>query len=249
MDTVLSIILQISEILFQPVIFKTFLGSLIGVSILVIFVFIRQAAKQSRQEKEEKERLTQSWQKQLTEYEAKNSGHLTLIDSLKLQLDTQAHQIESLNKIKEEELGGKEAALRQKEEALRNEIAAKEKILLEIRNVQSQLGTLKIQLDAKEKEISLVNKLKQDFAASEETCKKETSEKEKALREAQSTKESAEKLTAELNSTQEMYQGLKEQYEDLERHIDTLNQSLALEKTLHERLKEEHSKCVGHGSA
>lgn len=242
-------ILQISEILFQPVIFKAFLGSLIGVSILVIFVFSKQAAKQSRQEEDEKRRLTQSWQKQSTEYEAKNNGLLKSIDSLKLQLDAQAHQIESLAKIKEEELSSKEAELRQKEEALRNEIDAKEKLLLELRNVQGQAGTLKIQLDTKEKEICLVNKLKQDLAISEETCKKEISEKEKSRHEAQSAKESAEKLTAELHSTQEMYQGLKEQYEDLERHIDTLNQSLALEKTLHERLKEEHSRCAGHALA
>ena len=41
-----------------------------------------------------------------------------------------------------------------------------------------------------------------------------------------------------------MHNGLKEQYADLERQVDALNQSLALEKTLSERLKEEESKCA-----
>lgn len=242
MDALISIIPKISEILFQPEIFKIFLGSLIGLALLVVFIYLRQSGAQSKQEEEEKNKFTQYWQRQLKEYENKNSELLKSLDGLKTQLENQAKQIESLNKTKKEELSNQEEVLRKKEEILRGEISSKEKLLAELTLAQDQLSNFKSQLDAKEKELSLVSKLRDDLSVSEEAFRQEAAAREKLQDEFQNAESTTQKLHAQLKSTQEMYNGLKEQYDDLERHVDALNQSLALEKTLHQRLKEEQSR-------
>lgn len=101
--------------------------------------------------------------------------------------------------------------------------------------------SLKTQLDT---QISQLQSLKLEFNNKDDILRKEAIAKEKLREELKNAESRLEKNHAEQKSLQEVHNGLKEQYADLERQVDALNQLLALEKTLTERLKEEHSKCA-----
>lgn len=183
---------------FQPKIFPYFSGGLAGLSILAIIIYIVQSARQAKFTEDEKSGLTKYWQDQLKNYRNVNTESSKLAESLKTQLDNQASQLQSLK-----------LEFNNKDDILRKEVLAKEKLWEELKNAESRLTAFKNKLEAGEKELLRLVKI-QD----------------------------------EQKSLQEVHNGLKEQYADLERQVDALNQSLALEKLSTVRLKEEHSKCA-----
>ena len=105
-----------------------------------------------------------------------------------------------------------------------------------------QQWTKRNKLEAGDRELTQSNKLKEDLSKRDDELRKENAAKENLQAELENTESRLVKIQAEQKSLQDVHNGLKEQYADLERQIDALNQSLALEKTLTERLKEEHSK-------
>ena len=123
---------------------------------------------------------------------------------------------------------------------------------------------LKSQIENKEKETASLDRLKEELSKKDESLRNETLAKEKIWVKAKDAEnqlivfkknlESKEedlgacnrlisRLQDELKAAQEVYNGLKEQYADLELQLDAINQSFALEKSLHSRLKEEHAQC------
>lgn len=112
------------------------------------------------------------------------------------------------------------------------------------RNVNAEFSksveSLKTQLD---NQASQIHPLKLELNNKDDILRKEVLAKEKLWEELKNAESRLEKNHAEQKSLQEVYNGLKEQYADLERQVDTLNQAIALEKTLHERLQEEHAAC------
>ena len=229
MDFVNSIIVTV----FQPKIFPYFLSGLAGLSIWAIIIYIVQSSRQAKCAEDEKSRLTKYWQDQLENYLNVNAEFSKSAESLKTQLGNQASQLQSLK-----------LEFNNKDDILRKEILAKEKLWEEFKNAESRLSALKNKLEAGERELTQANKLKEDLNKREDELKKEILAKEKLCLELKNAESRLEKNHAEQKSLQEVHNGLKEQYADLERQVDALNQSLALEKTLSERLKEEESKCA-----
>ena len=212
----------IIDTLSRPEIFPYFLGGLAGLSVLVVLIYIIQSRRQARATEEEKSGLTKHWQGQLTDCQNTNAQLSKSAESLKAQLDDQAAQAQSLK-----------SQLSSKDDLLRKEILAKEEMWSGFKN----------KLQASEKELIQVPKLKEDLSNREDQLKKGSLAKESLEVELKNTEGQLAKIQAEQESLREVHNGLKEQYADLERQVDALNQALALEKTLHERLKEEHNKC------
>ena len=244
MDALILLFLRLSEMLFRPEVFKIFLGSMAGLSLALVVAYLILSKKQAKLIETDKNNLAQSWAGQVKTYESRDNELSRTIESLKAQLDSHVKEMEALRKEKEEDLRKKDEDLKRSEGILRGEIAAKEKISKELQEAQSQLLEVNSQLELSEKEVSFVGKLKQDIEEKEGTLKNEITEKEKLLDNLKNAQDALSGLTQEVRASREMYHGLKEQYEDLERQVDALHQSLALEKTLHQRLKDEHSKCV-----
>ena len=222
MFVTMDFLTSLSENLFKPNVFQFFLGGLIALAVLVIFTYIVQSKRQAGLSQEDKIRTRQYWERQLKDYQNRNTELSKTADSLKIQLDNQAKELSSIGNIKD--------GLNRKEEALRNETLAKETISGELKNAEIQLLNIKNKLESAERESAAMDKLKEDLRKKEDDLENEISGKEK--------------LAGELKTSQEVYNGLKEQYADLECQVDALNQSLALEITLHRRLKEEHSQCL-----
>lgn len=219
--------------LFQPQIFQYFLGGLAGLSVLAVIIYIIQCARQAKFTEDEKSKLAKYWQDQLKNSLNANAESSKTAESLKTQLGTQANQLQSLK-----------LELNNKDDILRKEVLAKEKLWEELKNAESRLAALKNKSEAGERELAQANKLKEDLNKREDEFKKEILAKEELGLKLKNAESRLEKNHAEQKSLQEVHNGLKEQYADLERQVDALNQSLALEKTLSERLKEEHSKCA-----
>lgn len=206
---------------FQPKIFPYFLGGLAGLSILAIIIYIVQSARQAKWAEDEKSRLTKYWQEQLKNYRNADAEFSKATESLKTRLENQANQIQSL-----------ELELNNKDDILRKEVLAKEKLREELKNSESRLAALKNKLEASEEELTQAAKLKEGVDRREDGLKNEILAKEKLGFELKNTESRLVKIQAEQRSLQEVHNGLKEQYADLERQVDALNQSLALEKTL-----------------
>ena len=174
------------------------------------------------------------WEKQLESYKIQNEELSGSLESLKGKLEAKEKVIIDTNKLKQE--------LRLKEEALRNETLSKEKFWNELKGVESQLINFRNKLEGKEKELRTQEELREGLLKEKEELKSNILDYEKTVAEFKSGVGRAPELEGQLNSCREVYEGLKEQYADLERQVDALNQALALEKTLHQRLKEE---CQG----
>ena len=200
-------------------------------SIFAIIIYILQSARQAKFTEDEKSGLTKYWQEQLKNYRNVNAEFSKSLESLKTQLDNGTREIESLK-----------SELNNKDDCMRKEVLAKEKLWEELKNAESRLTALRNKLEAGDRELTQSNKLKEDLSKRDDELRKENAAKENLQAELENTESRLVKIQAEQKSLQEVHNGLKEQYADLERQIDALNQSLALEKTLTERLKEEHSK-------
>ena len=166
------------------------------------------------------------WQKQVLDYSNKNGELSKKIELLTAKADEQAKQIESLNKLEE--------SIKIKE-ALRNEISAKEKLQLELKDSEGQLLAINNILGSKEKEFTReLDELKEALGLKEEELKTRTLENDTIARKLKSIQEQLFLSQNELKLTREASADLKDMNLDFERQVDALHQALALEKTLHQ---------------
>ncbi|OGX10651.1 MAG: hypothetical protein A2Y42_03195 [Omnitrophica WOR_2 bacterium GWB2_45_9] len=188
--------------------------------------YILLSKKQNQLFEDEKLKIRDYWQKQILDHSNKNGELSKKIELLTAKADEQAKQIESLNKLEE--------SIKIKE-ALRNEITAKEKLQLELKDSEGQLLATKNILDSKEKEFSrAMNELKEALRLKEEELKTRTLEDDMTTRRLKSVQEQLFLSQNELKLTREACVDLKDMNLDFERQVDALHQALALEKTLHQ---------------
>ena len=214
------------QILLNPKVFYSFLTVLIAGAVLAVLNYILLSKKQNQLFEDEKLKMRDYWQKQVLDYSNKNGELSKKIELLTAKADEQAKQIESLNKLEE--------SIKIKE-ALRNEITAKEKLQLELKDSEGQLLATKNILDSKEKEFSrAMNELKEALRLKEEELKTRTLEDDMITRRLKSVQEQLFLSQNELKLTREACVDLKDMNLDFERQVDALHQALALEKTLHQ---------------
>ncbi len=214
------------QILLNPKVFYSFLTVLIAGAVLAVLNYILLSKKQNQLFEDEKLKIRDYWQKQILDHSNKNGELSKKIELLTAKADEQAKQIESLNKLEE--------SIKIKE-ALRNEITAKEKLQLELKDSEGQLLATKNILDSKEKEFSrAMNELKEALRLKEEELKTRTLEDDMTTRRLKSVQEQLFLSQNELKLTREACVDLKDMNLDFERQVDALHQALALEKTLHQ---------------
>jgi len=214
------------QILLNPKVFYSFLTVLIAGAVLAVLNYILLSKKQNQLFEDEKLKIRDYWQKQILDHSNKNGELSKKIELLTAKADEQAKQIESLNKLEE--------SIKIKE-ALRNEITAKEKLQLELKDSEGQLLEIKNILSSKEKEFSrAMNELKEALRLKEEELKTRTLEDDMIARRLKSVQEQLFLSQNELKLTREACVNLKDMNLDFERQVDALHQALALEKTLHQ---------------
>ena len=214
------------QILLNPKVFYSFLTVLIAGAVLAVLNYILLSKKQNQLFEDEKLKIRDYWQKQILDHSNKNGELSKKIELLTAKADEQAKQIESLNKLEE--------SIKIKE-ALRNEITAKEKLQLELKDSEGQLLEIKNILSSKEKEFSrAMNELKEVLRLKEEELKTRTLEDDMIARRLKSVQEQLFLSQNELKLTREACVDLKDMNLDFERQVDALHQALALEKTLHQ---------------
>jgi len=214
------------QILLNPKVFYSFLTVLIAGAVLAVLNYILLSKKQNQLFEDEKLKIRDYWQKQILDHSNKNGELSKKIELLTAKADEQAKQIESLNKLEE--------SIKIKE-ALRNEITAKEKLQLELKDSEGQLLEIKNILSSKEKEFSrAMNELKEALRLKEEELKTRTLEDDMTTRRLKSVQEQLFLSQNELKLTREACVDLKDMNLDFERQVDALHQALALEKTLHQ---------------
>lgn len=200
-------------------------------AVLAVLNYILQSKKQHQLFEDEKLKIRDYWQKQILDYSSKNSELSKNIELLKAKTDGQATQIESLHKLEE--------GMKSKE-ALRDEISAKEKLQLELEDSQGRLQEIKNILDSKEKEFARTqNELKEAWRLKEEALKIRTLENDTTAQRLKNVQEQLSLAQNELKPYQEACADLKDKNLDFERQVDALHQALALEKTLHQNLRNE----------
>lgn len=225
---IFTLIDRINEILLAPEVFRYFLPGLSGLSFLVILAYLFQSKRRSRAQAARDVGARQYWEAQLKECMNKNNELSKKILLLESQIDNKDKEIASHNMLKEE--------FKRKDEYLRNETTAREKVSAELKETKNEISALKKDLEVKQESLNALGRLKEELNKNEQGLKEKEDEVTGLRSELLGAKE-------RLKSAEEVYNGLKEQYADLELQVDAINQSFALEKTLHNRLKEEHAKC------
>ena len=221
----------LTQILLNPKVFYLFLSILIALAVLAVLNYILQSKKQNQLFEDEKLKIGDYWQKQILDYSGKNSELSKNIELLTAKTDGQAKQIESLNRL-EESIKSKAA--------LGNEISAKEKAQLELKDSQCRLREIKNSLDSKEKEFAQTqNELKEAWRLKEEELKIRILENDLTAQRLKNVQEQLSLAQDELKSYQEACADLKDKNLDFERQVDALNQALVLEKTLHQSPRSE----------
>ncbi|MDO8749343.1 MAG: hypothetical protein Q7J72_09575 [Candidatus Omnitrophota bacterium] len=219
------------QTLLNPKVFYSFLTVLIVGAVLAVLSYILLSKKQNQLFEDEKLKLRDYWQKQILDHSSKNGELSKKIELLTAKTDEQAKQIESLNKLEE--------SIKIKE-ALRNEISAREKLQLELKDSEGQLLAIKNILDSKEKEFAReLDELKEALRLKQEDLKTRTLENDMTARKLKSAQEQLFLSQNELKLTREACADLKDMNLDFERQVDALNQTLVLEKTLHQNLRNE----------
>lgn len=214
------------QILLNPGVFYSFLTVVIVAAVLAVLNYILLSKKQNQLFEDEKLKMRDHWQKQVLDYSNKNGELSKKIELLTAKADEQAKQIESLNKLEE--------SIKIKE-ALRNEISAKEKLQLELKDSEGQLLAINNILGSKEKEFTReLDELKEALGLKEEELKTRTLENDTIARKLKSIQEQLFLSQNELKLTREASADLKDMNLDFERQVDALHQALALEKTLHQ---------------
>lgn len=248
----MDILTLLSSILFSQQVFIIFFAALVFAALFIVYSYVKNPAKQDTTT-DEAVRLRLEYGERIKGLQEKNTELEKAAQALKGQAEAQAkdssaklsaqlkdreNQAVSLQKelsaAKDKlasfaAMGPLQEELKKKDEVLKNELAVKEKQAQELKEAQKKI----LELTSQKEEL---NKQLQNKPAVQPQA-------EKSGEEAKGKDDLLPNLQAELKSSQEVYQGLKEQYAELERVVDSLNQSLALEKTLHQRLKEEHSNC------
>lgn len=225
---IFTLIDRINEILLTPEVFRYFLPGLGGLSFLVILIYLFQSKRRAKKQVTKDAAARQYWEAQLKECMNKNSELSKKIALLESQIDNKDKEIASLNMLKEE--------FKRKDEYLRSETSAREKVSAEFKEAKNEISALKKDLEIKQESLNALGRLKEELNKNEQGLKEKVDEIIVLRNELLGAKE-------RLKSAEEVYNGLKEQYADLELQVDAINQSFALEKTLHNRLKEEHAKC------
>ena len=220
-----ALVILISKILFKPRVFVIFLGGLIVLSLCAIFNYFIALKREEKLIKNDTANLRSRWEKQLAEYQKRNSELSLALATLRVQIDAQLKEIETITLGSQERLG-------KKEEALQNEIISRERLKAELENTQSQMVEIKNKLELKERELSQVNKLKDELKQKEEELKNKILDKEKISAQLKDAQEQLLKSQNNLKPLEDNNAVLKEQLLAFERKVDALTQALALEKTL-----------------
>ncbi|HDZ76861.1 MAG TPA: hypothetical protein ENH41_02105 [Candidatus Omnitrophica bacterium] len=120
------------------------------------------------------------------------------------------------------------AQVKEKNEALKNEIAKAQKLDEEVKNLKARLETQGKKLDEKNidetKVNDIISKLKSDNAIKDKQIKEGAGILGSNSIEIDDLKKALRKKDDELFSLSETYKGMKEQYDDLERQLVRINQ-------------------------
>lgn len=101
----------------------------------------------------------------------------------------------------------------------------------------------KADLEARIKELALIDKFREDLIKKEAELKNELANKQLLAADFKALEAQYMALKNELALKEGELNKLKEQYGELERYVEAMKQALALEKNMHSRLKEEHANC------
>lgn len=101
----------------------------------------------------------------------------------------------------------------------------------------------KADLEARIKELALIDKFREDLIKKEAELKNELANKQLLAADFKALEAQYMALKNELALKEAELSKLKEQYGELERYVEAMKQALALEKNMHSRLKEEHANC------
>ncbi len=101
----------------------------------------------------------------------------------------------------------------------------------------------KADLEARIKELALIDKFREDLIKKEAQLKDELANKQLLAADFKALEAQYIALKNELALKEGELNKLKEQYGELERYVEAMKQALALEKNMHSRLKEEHANC------
>ena len=101
----------------------------------------------------------------------------------------------------------------------------------------------KADLEARIKELALIDKFREDLIKKEAELKDELANKQLLAADFKALEAQYMALKNELALKEVELSKLKEQYGELERYVEAMKQALALEKNMHSRLKEEHANC------
>lgn len=101
----------------------------------------------------------------------------------------------------------------------------------------------KADLEARIKELAVIDKFREDLIKKDEDLKNELANKQLLTADFKAVEAQYMALKNELALKEGELNKLKEQYEELERYVEAMKQALALEKNMHSRLKEEHANC------
>lgn len=101
----------------------------------------------------------------------------------------------------------------------------------------------KADLEARIKELALIDKFREDLIKKEAQLKDELANKQLLAADFKALEAQYMALKNELALKEGELNKLKEQYGELERYVEAMKQALALEKNMHSRLKEEHANC------
>lgn len=120
------------------------------------------------------------------------------------------------------------AQVKEKNEALKEEIEKKRKMEDELKNLKARLESQNKKMAAvaaQEAEIKKrIDKLNADIALKDKQLKDNFGFLEKEKNESRDLKEMLKKKDVEISSLNEAYSGLKEQYDDLEKELSAVNQ-------------------------
>lgn len=101
----------------------------------------------------------------------------------------------------------------------------------------------KADLEARIKELALIDKFREDLIKKDAQLKDELANKQLLAADFKAVEAQYMALKNELALKEGELSKLKEQYGELERYVEAMKQALALEKNMHSRLKEEHANC------
>ena len=101
----------------------------------------------------------------------------------------------------------------------------------------------KADLEARIKELALIDKFREDLIKKDAQLKDELVNKQLLAADFKALEAQYMALKNELALKEVELSKLKEQYGELERYVEAMKQALALEKNMHSRLRGEHANC------